>query len=332
MTKILNKRAQEMWFVKRELQIWGCIAFLLLMMPVLATTLTFVTFSSTGMHAPLRHLPSFLLGYARVGDTRSIDGVGHFLTPDKAFTALAFFSNLRFPLTNLGTSINTAIQLRTSIGRLSAFMVRQNVRSMYIRSTASSSSSSLSTGGTASGNDNLISITNGCFSWLGATAPKTKAGEKKKPSNGKASSIPAAMATVTAGVPITLTVAPVVAPTTGSNGAPASPSAAAATKGEFQLRDVNMSALRGDLLTIVGTVGSGKSTLVDGILGEATIINGSMHVNGHIAYVAQQAWVNQPIHNHCMITYIHIYIYFYHMVLLYDNGDVVWCGWLMNRY
>jgi heme/copper-type cytochrome/quinol oxidase subunit 1 len=49
MTKILNKRSEEMKYVKRELQLWAILVFFMVMMPILATTLTFITYSATGL-------------------------------------------------------------------------------------------------------------------------------------------------------------------------------------------------------------------------------------------------------------------------------------------
>lgn len=43
--------------------------------------------------------------------------------------------------------------------------------------------------------------------------------------------------------------------------------------------------------SVVGKVGSGKSSLLSSILGEMYKINGSLNINGSISYVAQQAWI-----------------------------------------
>jgi len=41
----------------------------------------------------------------------------------------------------------------------------------------------------------------------------------------------------------------------------------------------------------VGTVGSGKSSLLAAMLGELDRINGRVNTKGSIAYIAQQAWI-----------------------------------------
>lgn len=57
------------------------------------------------------------------------------------------------------------------------------------------------------------------------------------------------------------------------------------------LENVNFSARKGELSCIVGRVGSGKSSLLQALLGDLWKVNGEVVVRGHVAYVAQQAWV-----------------------------------------
>uniref|UniRef100_A0A6Q2XDW5 ATP-binding cassette sub-family C member 5 n=1 Tax=Esox lucius TaxID=8010 RepID=A0A6Q2XDW5_ESOLU len=49
--------------------------------------------------------------------------------------------------------------------------------------------------------------------------------------------------------------------------------------------------LQGKLVGICGSVGSGKSSLISAILGQMTLLEGTVAVNGDFAYVAQQAWI-----------------------------------------
>lgn len=57
------------------------------------------------------------------------------------------------------------------------------------------------------------------------------------------------------------------------------------------LRGINLTVKDGELLAVVGQVGSGKSSLISAVLGEMEKIEGSVNVRGSIAYVAQQAWI-----------------------------------------
>lgn len=62
-------------------------------------------------------------------------------------------------------------------------------------------------------------------------------------------------------------------------------------KDGFRLRDISFTASPGDLITVVGPVASGKSTLMLALLGELKTMTGSVDVRGKVFYVSQQPWV-----------------------------------------
>ncbi|XP_076766694.1 multidrug-Resistance like Protein 1 isoform X1 [Xylocopa sonorina] len=57
------------------------------------------------------------------------------------------------------------------------------------------------------------------------------------------------------------------------------------------LRNINLQVEQGQLVAVVGTVGSGKSSLISALLGEMDKISGRVNTKGSIAYVSQQAWI-----------------------------------------
>lgn len=57
------------------------------------------------------------------------------------------------------------------------------------------------------------------------------------------------------------------------------------------LKNVNLIVGRGASAAVVGMVGSGKSSLIASILGETKKIAGSLNIDGSLAFVAQQAWI-----------------------------------------
>ncbi|KAI9983322.1 hypothetical protein PInf_007282 [Phytophthora infestans] len=57
------------------------------------------------------------------------------------------------------------------------------------------------------------------------------------------------------------------------------------------LEDVNVHIEAGSLVMVVGTVGSGKSSLLQALLGEMQMTSGRADIHGEIAYVSQEAWV-----------------------------------------
>lgn len=57
------------------------------------------------------------------------------------------------------------------------------------------------------------------------------------------------------------------------------------------LKNINMKVKKGDLTAVVGSVGCGKTSLISALLGEMEKLNGQVNVDGRIAYVPQQAWI-----------------------------------------
>ncbi|PAV74681.1 hypothetical protein WR25_19463 isoform C [Diploscapter pachys] len=68
------------------------------------------------------------------------------------------------------------------------------------------------------------------------------------------------------------------------------------------LKDVNISADKGQLIAVVGKVGAGKSSLLNALLGEMSKLSGHIATNGDIAYVPQQPWIqNMSILSACAL-------------------------------
>uniref|UniRef100_A0A8D2DCB9 Uncharacterized protein n=1 Tax=Sciurus vulgaris TaxID=55149 RepID=A0A8D2DCB9_SCIVU len=61
------------------------------------------------------------------------------------------------------------------------------------------------------------------------------------------------------------------------------------------LKDLNMKIPEGALVAIVGQVGSGKSSVLSAILGEMQKLTGVVQRKGSVAYVSQQAWIQNCI-------------------------------------
>ncbi|XP_017768861.1 PREDICTED: multidrug resistance-associated protein 4-like [Nicrophorus vespilloides] len=64
-----------------------------------------------------------------------------------------------------------------------------------------------------------------------------------------------------------------------------------ATKTESALKKVNLNVQQGKLLGVIGPVGSGKSSLLQTILGELDVESGDVIINGKLSYAAQEPWV-----------------------------------------
>ncbi|XP_039376109.1 multidrug resistance-associated protein 1-like isoform X3 [Mauremys reevesii] len=67
------------------------------------------------------------------------------------------------------------------------------------------------------------------------------------------------------------------------------------TTGPSVLNNLNMKIAEGSLVAVVGQVGSGKSSLLSAILGEMNKFEGTVQRKGSVAYVSQQAWIQNSI-------------------------------------
>jgi ABC-type multidrug transport system fused ATPase/permease subunit len=70
-----------------------------------------------------------------------------------------------------------------------------------------------------------------------------------------------------------------------------SPPAEPSTQHAFELKDVPVRVERGELVAVVGAVGSGKSSLLSAILNEMSKRSGSVKLHGRVAYASQLPWI-----------------------------------------
>ena len=61
--------------------------------------------------------------------------------------------------------------------------------------------------------------------------------------------------------------------------------------GSETLIDIDFRARKGELCSVVGRVGSGKSSMLEAMLGNLYKINGEVSIRGAVAYVSQSAWI-----------------------------------------
>lgn len=75
---------------------------------------------------------------------------------------------------------------------------------------------------------------------------------------------------------------------------PATVTASEETRSEdtpFKVREITLSIPRGKLYAIVGPVGAGKSSLLQGLIGEMRRTSGSVKFGGSVSYCPQSAWI-----------------------------------------
>uniref|UniRef100_A0A8C2Z5V6 ATP-binding cassette, sub-family C (CFTR/MRP), member 2 n=1 Tax=Cyclopterus lumpus TaxID=8103 RepID=A0A8C2Z5V6_CYCLU len=137
------------------------------------------------------------------------------LTAEKAFTSIALFNILRFPLAMLPMLIAAIVQTTVSRKRLEKFLGGEDLESDIVRHDPSFNSA--------------ISICDGSFAWEREAKPL--------------------------------------------------------------LKNVSLDIKPGRLVAVVGAVGSGKSSLMSALLGEMYSTKGFINIQGSLAFVPQQAWI-----------------------------------------
>ncbi|KAF9941830.1 hypothetical protein BGZ67_003920 [Mortierella alpina] len=67
------------------------------------------------------------------------------------------------------------------------------------------------------------------------------------------------------------------------------------------IKDVNIALKKDCLLTVVGRVGSGKSSLIAALCGDLERVSGEIRVRGSVAFIPQQAWImNDTLRNNIL--------------------------------
>ncbi len=178
--------------------------------------------------------------------------LGNTLHPSTVFAAISLFGALRFPLYFLPVTLASLVESIPSINRLSGFLVSDEVIPYVQRQNDSPRHYS---------NDIAVSIESGVFTWAQATPIYSASQKVKESGDGESSS---------GNARIPLMNAPVHTPS---------------------LHGIQLEVKKGELVAIVGEVGTGKSSLLSALLGEIRRISGRVYVNGSVTYVPQIPWI-----------------------------------------
>jgi ATP-binding cassette subfamily C (CFTR/MRP) protein 1 len=206
-SKVKLIRSQELALLFKAAILGAINYFIIFTIPVFVAVVTFTVYAATGNE----------------------------LTPEKAFTALALFDILRFPMFTLPTVINQLIAAKVSLNRIRDFMIGGEINIDEAYKPISSS-------------EPAIRVAKSSFAW------------------------------------------------------------STADDAEITLHDIDFSVKNGELLAVIGSTGSGKSSIISAVLGEMIPVPtkgtdelGHVELRGNIAYVPQQAWIfNDTIRNNIL--------------------------------
>ncbi|KAI0072747.1 P-loop containing nucleoside triphosphate hydrolase protein [Panus rudis PR-1116 ss-1] len=177
---------------------------------------------------------------------------GHSLDPANIFASLTLFQLLRLPLMLLPLTLSSIADARNAVGRLyGVFEAETLTETLNVDEDL----------------DAAVIIENGEFTW---DSPPPEAKETKKKGL-LGSKKPTKSGTAT--------------PVTNVN-------ANSSAQGKvFGMKDVNLKIPEGSLSAIVGPVGTGKTSLLEAMIGEMRKISGTVKFKGSVAYCPQSAWI-----------------------------------------
>lgn len=199
----------------------------------------------------------------------------HVLNPAPIFSSLALFNSLRLPLSLLPMVISQVIDAWSSVGRIQEFLTAEEQSDDFIWDMDG---------------PKAVSLTDADFTWertVTQSAEKLPPGAKGKghstgkPNNkrfSKEQSQNADRARASEDKEPTQS--------------PLNDNASDKTEVEpFKLHDIDLSIGRGELIAVIGGVGSGKSSLLAALAGDMRKTKGSVTIGASRAFCPQYAWI-----------------------------------------
>eukprot|EP00301_Raphidiophrys_heterophryoidea_P005610 c12337_g2_i1.p1 GENE.c12337_g2_i1~~c12337_g2_i1.p1 ORF type:complete len:1012 (+),score=248.52 c12337_g2_i1:94-3129(+) len=224
--------------------------------------------------------------------------LGNTLTASRAFTSLALFNVLRFPLNALPSAVTQWIDVAVSNKRLWEFLIAEEFQEEIVHDSLTQNASTTSTSPRPNGHAASIrsSVSADHDDSSSAITPTPRYFRILSP---QFTPRPCVLGPNEAIRVVSASFAWPVAQQQqqqqekgkgkGKNAQNLPPPL---TEKLSVLSNVEFVVPQGALVCVVGAVGSGKSTLLDGLLGEVPCEpNGQVWVRGRIAFCAQQAWI-----------------------------------------
>lgn len=241
--------------------------------------------------------------------------LGNRMSVAKTFSSIALMQVIRYPMMFFPLALSQAADALVSIRRIQGLLLAEELGGRTIRD-GKEELGSLESGGAVQGGESIV-IGGGAgakFVWDEAVTEAQEEGKKGK--KGKKEGLeattakgggrmeamfegPLGKAKMSAPIGTTMINARVEAPEVLQAAARAVAAIDGAIPMErkeahgFSLEDITLRVPRGSLVAIVGSVGSGKSSLIQAIIGEmrCTSSTGGAVVNGKVQYAPQSAWI-----------------------------------------
>ncbi|KAL7949002.1 P-loop containing nucleoside triphosphate hydrolase protein [Trichoderma barbatum] len=180
----------------------------------------------------------------------------HGLAPAQIFSSLALFNGLRIPLNLLPLVLGQVIDAWSSLQRIEQFLLEEEQEEDVILKPEG---------------ENAIELIDASFTWERTPAKEADKGTGKDKKKHKKPEAPKETARSA----------------TGDDSA----STLVEEREPFKLQDLNLQAGRNELIAVIGTVGSGKSSLLAALAGDMRKTTGDVVFGASRAFCPQYAWI-----------------------------------------
>ncbi|GJJ77404.1 hypothetical protein EMPS_09763 [Entomortierella parvispora] len=180
------------------------------------------------------------------------------LTPQVVFVSMALFAMLRIPISSLSEAISVTMNLFVSTKRIQDFLLLEEIDPKAVERVPDNDPKQP--------REIVVALTDAWFSW--SRQPDNAAGVDREEESADENSR-----------------------LLSSVDRAGDESDAVAHNFKPTLQNINLKVARHQLMAIIGTVGAGKSSLLNAVIGEMYKLHGHVRVKGSIAYVPQQPWI-----------------------------------------
>ncbi|KAJ3111183.1 Multidrug resistance-associated protein 1 [Physocladia obscura] len=175
------------------------------------------------------------------------------LDPAKVFSSMSWFNQLSFPIYFIPGLMNSWAEFNVALSRIESLLMATELEDNFSLSLDFKSKFA-------------IVLENADFDWSGPVFPANTLPPPPPPSNLSGAKKTKEQQSVTS-------------------------QAGKSESNRSSLKNISVSIAKGSLTAVVGPVGSGKSSLMNALMGELCKLSGSVSISGELSYAAQSPWI-----------------------------------------
>lgn len=210
--------------------------------------------------------------------------LGNQLVAARVFPSISLFSSLTDTIMQVPGILSHWSEAKISLARLDKFLRRRELEQRSDVTHNSQETSHKQALDSSSDAANVLSIVAGVFEWEAPDHDEDDEDAETEEGKAEKAAKPAsALGEADTALLLDMDDQPLEEMAAEGNQSPSEP---------FKLREINMEVRRGELVTVIGRVGSGKTSLLNSMLGEMKHVAGHLTRNASaLSYVSQRPWI-----------------------------------------